>query len=264
MSTKFTNLVTVHYVLLTRSFIVILGCIAVWWGVVGFSAFWRESSAERVARQIIAGDPFKIDILSHQLAIIDAIDRPAHCDPAALRSAAIIRLRMMEAATSASASCREQIDEHVRSVRNVIRSSLSCSPADPFLWLALFWLESTQNGDSTEYLKCLWMSYRLGPNEGWIGIKRSSLALAVYDKLPAYIARSAASEFVSLLESGFYEQVASIFISLSPQTREILLPHLKNVAERPRQAFTDALKAKGEERVVPGIWRQEPRPWGRE
>ena len=74
MSTKLTGLVTAHYILLARSFVIILGCIAVWWGIVEFPVFWQESSTERIANRIIAGDPFKLEILARQLPIIDSIE----------------------------------------------------------------------------------------------------------------------------------------------------------------------------------------------
>ena len=66
MSTKLTSLVTAHYIVVARSFVIILGGIAVWWGIVGFPGFWRESSAERIAGRIIAGEPFKVEVLTRQ------------------------------------------------------------------------------------------------------------------------------------------------------------------------------------------------------
>src|ERR1035437_3903294 len=159
MSHKRPSLITAHYILLARSFVVIVGCVAVWWGIVEFPVFWQESSTERIADRIIAGDPFKVEVLARQLPIINSIERSAYCRPAALRSAAIIQLRMVEAATPAND--RNHSDEQLKSLGNVIRSSLSCSPADAFLWVVLFWIENTQNGSGPTHLKYLRMSYQL-------------------------------------------------------------------------------------------------------
>ena len=202
MSTKLTSLGTAHYILLARSFVVIVGCVAVWWGIVEFPVFWRESSTERIAGHIVAGAPFKAEILTRQLPIMNSIERSAYCRPAALRSAAIIQLRMVEAATSAN----DQIDEQLKSLGNVIRSSLSCSPADPFLWVVLFWMENTQNGSDPTHLKHLRMSYQLGPNEGWIALKRNRIVLASFDALPPDLAEAGISEFVGLLSSHLYSR----------------------------------------------------------
>jgi hypothetical protein len=77
---------------------VILGGSAIWWGIVEFPVVWRESSTERIADRIIAGEPFKAEILTRQFPLIASIETSAYCRPAALRSAAIIQLRMVEAA----------------------------------------------------------------------------------------------------------------------------------------------------------------------
>src|SRR5215469_868136 len=140
MNAQLRGLLTGDYVLLARSFTVFLGCFAVWWGIVGLPLYWQDSSIERIATQIIAGDPFKAETLAQQVPTIDSIEKSAYCRPAALRSAAIIQLRMAEVA--AAANDRKPL----KSVSGVIRNSLSCAPADPFLWLALYSVEVTQNG----------------------------------------------------------------------------------------------------------------------
>jgi hypothetical protein len=61
---------------------------------------------------------------------------------------------------------------------DAIRQSLACSPADPFFWLALYALEPSAP------LNYLTASYRLGPNEGWIALKRNLVAFANFDELP--------------------------------------------------------------------------------
>ena len=259
MSTKLTNLVTAHYILLARSFVVILGCIAVWWGVIEFPIFWKESSPERIASRIIAGDPFKAEILGKQLPIIDGIERSAYCHPAALRSAAIIQLRMVE--TAASANDHKYVDAHLKPLGNVIRSSLSCEPADPFLWLVLYWVESDENGFQPDDVKYLRMSYRLGPNEGWIGLKRNRATFAVSEKLPVDLTEYAINEFVGLVEMGFYEQAAEIFTGPAWRVRDRLLHRLSDVAERHRRAFAYDLYTKGYDVLLPGIERRGSRPW---
>src|ERR1700740_1659225 len=96
MNTKLSGFVTGRYVLLAHTFTVVLGCFAVWWGIVGLPIYWQDSSIERIATQIIAGDPFKAETLAEQLPTMDSIEKSAYCRPAALRSSAIIQLRMAE------------------------------------------------------------------------------------------------------------------------------------------------------------------------
>lgn len=259
MSTKLGIFVTAHYSLLVRCFVVILGCIAVWWGLFVFPIFWDESSIERIANQIIAGDLFKVSILARQFPTMASIERSAYCRPSAVRSAAIIQLRMLEGA--APANNLKHVDGRLKSLSQTIRSSLSCAPSDPFLWLVLYWLEGTQEGFRSEDLKYLRMSYRLGPNEGWIAGKRNRVTFAVSEKLPVDLAEYAINEFVGLVEMGFYEQAAEIFTGPAWRVREQLLPRLQNIEERHRQAFANILYTKGYDVVVPGIKRQGSRPW---
>jgi hypothetical protein len=251
MNAKLTSLVTAPYILLARSFVVIMACIAVWWGIIGFPVFWRDSSIERIATQIIAGDPFKVETLSQQLPIIDSIKSSAYCRPAAVRSAAIIQLRMLEVA--ASANDRQHLDEHFKSLGNMIRSSLSCAPADPFLWLALYSAEVSENGFKPDYLKYLRLSYRLGPHEGWIVLKRNPLAFTVFQQLPPDLGENAVNEFVAMVrDSQFSEQAAEIFIGPAWPERELILSRLNRLSDSERQGFADALSRRGYINV-PGI-----------
>ena len=122
-------------------------------------------------------------------------------------------------------------------------------------------MENTHNGAKADYLKYLRMSYQLGPNEGWIGLKRNRVTFAASDKVPFDMAEYAINEFVGLVEMGFYEQAAEIFTGPAWRVREQLLPRLKNIDERHRRAFADILYTKGYDVAVPGTERPGSRPW---
>jgi hypothetical protein len=65
MSTKLTGLVATYYIHLARSFVVVVGCLAIWWGITEFPIFWQVSSVERIASRIVSpGDTFNNDILA--------------------------------------------------------------------------------------------------------------------------------------------------------------------------------------------------------
>ena len=119
---------------------------------------------------------------------------------------------------------------------DVIRSSLSCAPADPFLWLALYSVEVTENGFKPDYLKYLRLSYRLGPQEGWIALKRNPLAFAVFQQLPPDLGENAVNEFVAmLLESRFIDQAAEILIGPAWPERELILSQVAQHSRNDRQ-----------------------------
>ena len=237
------TLVTGPYILLARSFVIILGCIGVAWGIVEIPVFWQDSSIERIATRIIAGDTFKVETLAQQLPITASI-KSASCRPAALRSAAIIELRMMEIA--GSANNRQKLDHQYKSLVDVIRSSLSCAPADPFLWLALFSVEMTENKFEPDLLKYLQLSYRLGPHEGWIALKRNPLAFAAFQQLSPDLREAAVNEFAAMLvDSQFSDQAAEILIGPAWPERELILSNLTRLSESDRRRFADALYTRG-------------------
>jgi hypothetical protein len=55
--------------------------------------------------------------------------------------------------------------------------------------------------------------------------------------------------------------MVAIFTGPGWRERALLLPGLKDVAERNRQAFARALYKLGYDVDVPGIARPDPRPW---
>ena len=242
MMARLSSLITTYFSLLTRSFFIIVGCLAVLWGATEIHTFWLDSTVEQIADYIIEGDPFKVEILTRQLTAVARISSAAYCHPGALRSATIIRVRMMEMAVNAN---EHKSDENLKSLDGAIRSSLSCSPADPFLWLVLYSLKERENGYRPEDVEYLRMSYRLGPREGWIAVKRNRLAFSEIQRLPADLSDAAINEFVGLVGSGFSEQAAEIFIGPAWRMRRTILSRLKDVPHRYREQFSNALQRRG-------------------
>jgi hypothetical protein len=238
---------------MVRCVLFIFGLSALWWGIAGLYAFEQQSSIERIAHHIILGEPFNAALLRRQIPAIEGVENATWCRQPALRSAAIIRLRMVEAAPPTS--------EDLRSLENTIRSSLSCLPADPFLWLVLFWVESAQNGVNPEYLNSLRMSYQLGPNEGWIIFKRNPVAFGNFARLPSDIATDAIDEFLALIKSELYEQAAEILSGPAWPVRDTILPRLAALPQENRKDFARFVSAKGLDVAIPGVAPPRSHPW---
>jgi hypothetical protein len=219
--------------------------------------FARQAPIERVAAQVVNGDPFKSEVLTTLIPQVEAAEREERCRPAALHGAAIIRTRIAEQALYDGGN----IDASLLSLSDSIHRSLACSPADPFLWFVLYWVETNRNGFQADYLNYLRLSYQLGPYESWIALKRNRYALAVFQRLPPDLAQKTITEFAKLLDTGFYADTVAIFTGPGWRERGLLLPRLKDVAERHRQAFASALYKLGYDVDVPGIARPDPRPW---
>ena len=58
--------------------------------------FRREATISNIAKRIIAGDPFKPEILLNQASLPEQVENQATCRAVTVRSAAVIRLRLAE------------------------------------------------------------------------------------------------------------------------------------------------------------------------
>ena len=247
-------------VVLTRIFVAAVGCIAVVWGLVTAPVFWRQSTLERTAQWIIKGVAYKPEAVTGLVPAIEPVEKTTFCAPTALRSAAIIRLRIAELGQSGNA---EEKSDTLNAAANSVRESLSCSPADLFLWLALYWLGTAQHGYSPADLKYLRLSYLLGPNEGWIALKRNGVTFAMLQSSPDWcdqrvcilsgFSELAINEFVGLVKSGFYDDAVEVFTGPAWPERELILPRLAGISEPDRRRFADVLHRRGYDVNVPDI-----------
>jgi hypothetical protein len=105
------------------------------------------------------------------------------------------------------------------------------------------------------------MSYRLGPNEGWVALKRNGNAFSIYDLLPLDLREATLTEFVGLVKAGFERETVDILEGPAWNVRELLLARLTDVSERHRQRFANVLYRDRIDLSVPGITAPEPRPW---
>ena len=164
---------------MSRGVLISIVAFSVWWGMSTFPVFWQDARLDHTAEIVLDGEVFKREILQTLLA--DADSAEAWARPEALRSAAIIRLNLAERVSIAENAkppgpIIDQLDASVR-------RSLSAAPADPLLWLALFWSNRMADDPSKEDFAYLRMSYRVGPHEGWVASMRNYIAFANFPEL---------------------------------------------------------------------------------
>ena len=242
-----------------RVFTILLGLSGVVWGATNFATLWRQLGIERIAAKILDRETFKPNALVPFIPALEEIEQSHYCRPQSVRSAAIIRLRLAEEALAAGE--RATVDERLSTLDSSIRKALACEPADPFLWMVLAWLGNAREGFKQEQLAYLRLSYRLGPNEGWIAARRNRLSLAMFQRLPPDLASDAVDEFAHMLNSWLYWETIAVFTGPGWPVRERLLDSLKHVGERQRDAFAKELYTEGYNVIVPWIAPREPRPW---
>jgi hypothetical protein len=242
-----------------RIFVSGFGGLALAWALFTIPIFLQHSAVEKIGKQIIAGDSFKIAALASTRPTFVDLGKDKWSRPSVLSAAAIIDLRLLEQAIADSD--QKNLDSLMSETDGMIRRSLANTPTDAFLWMILFWLENTQNGFKRTRLNYLQMSYRLGPNEGWIAVKRNRLAVAIFPSLPPDIAENAVSEFGRLVGSNFFAEAADIFAGPGWPIGDTLLSGLKDVDELNRQTFAKFIYRLGYDVLVPGIERPDWRPW---
>jgi hypothetical protein len=227
-----------------RASAILAGLIGITWGISEFSALRQESTIKKIADRILIGQVYKYDILLKQASLVAPTQDPEPCFPLTVRSAAVIRLRLAEISDNAAlgpAPVRTNL------AVDAIRQSLACSPADPFFWLALYALEPSAP------LKYLTASYRLGPNEGWIALKRNPVAFANFDELPEDRRRIVVQEFVRIVEMDYsIDDAVKIFVGPAWDQRELILSQMDQVPLEQRQQLQAALTRAGYDVLVPG------------
>ena len=207
---------------IVRLFTVALGLLAITWRLVVFPGFWHTSVVQPVAADILEGERLKTEILLPLDPTLQLVERATCCQSTALRSTAIIQFFMWEQEKSGAAR------DSLRPEHLVIKS-LSCTPTDSFLWLALFSAEM-QVGSTKDKFQYLRMSYRLGPHEGWIALRRNRVVVPILEKLPPDLATAAIKEFAELVENELYSDAAEIFLAADVKVRNRLVLGLTDVS----------------------------------
>jgi hypothetical protein len=242
-----------------RLFAALLGLSAIAWGMAVFPTLWAQLPVEHTAAAVLNRAAFAPHALLALVPALDDIEQASYCRPRALRSAAIIRLRLAENAVAGGE--RLVLDDRLNALEHSIHQALACEPTDSFLWAALAWLDVVRRGRQPQQLTYLRLSYQLGPNEGWVATRRSRVALSMFRRLPPDLADTVVREFAHMVNSWIYWDAIAIFTGPGWPVHDRLLAGLKDVGQRQREAFYSELYTEGYDIVVPGVKPRDPRPW---
>jgi hypothetical protein len=245
--------------IVARFCLILIGVSAILWSYNVLPLFWRAATLDNAAHRIIRGESFKPEIVTGLIPEIEKVQAANSCQTRALHNAAIVRLRLLE--TAIASGERQGLDRNFQLLRTAVLKSLACSPADPFLWTILYWVDTSTRGFSAETLRFLRMSYEMGRHEGWVALKRNRLAIAIYEQLPAGMVKLVTEEFADLLESGYVQETANILERAGWANRDALLQAITRVSNQKRQLFAATIYRDGYDLLVPGIILPEARPW---
>lgn len=213
---------------LARGFLAAVACSSVAWGTTTLPAFVDQTRLDGAKDLILRNVPVSDAELDDLGLLLSRAVAEKDCMPAIDRSAAVIRLRRAENALASG----DRVDDRMGELDAAVRKSLGCAPADPHLWLVLFWLRNIRQGLSDANFDLLRMSYRLGPNEGWIVVKRSAMALAMFDALPPDLSADVVAEFARLVKTELYTEAIDLLKGPGWAHRDTLLAGLAAVPQR--------------------------------
>lgn len=240
-----------------RVFVGCLGLFAVLWSVTLLPVFWREAPLTQLASELVRGHIFSEQVLQDNARELPPIENARVCVPADLRDAMLIRLAILDKAIAAKDSKR--IAAAYLPAYEATRKALSCAPSDSFSWLNLFWLDAAVVDIQPKNATYLRLSYALGPNEGWICVRRNALAIASFKHLPADLQDDAIGEFVKLVDTGWARSVAAdIFARAAPEVQGRMIAALASAKAYPRTLFAQTLRDRGIDAKIPGV---DDRPW---
>lgn len=243
---------------LVRIFVCFLGIGSVVWGGLLLPSFWNQASGNQIASELLEGHTFKRQALTEEARRYDAAEESWFCIPTELHNSVILHLAILNEAIAAKDS--NHVEAAFNSLYDLTRKALSCSPSDSFAWLTLFWLDAAKRGVQPDNANYLRLSYALGPNEGWIALWRSRLAIAMFERLPNDLKNDAIDEFIEIVDMGSYPQAVEIFTSATPAVQNRMALQLKYAMTIPRQIFARTLYQNGLDVDIPGVDRPA-RPW---
>jgi hypothetical protein len=243
---------------IARGVTLVFGISAIFWSVQIFPTLMQQDAVKQIASEVLSGNRFKSGFLNKVIRENESAQASA-CNPSVAHDMVILSAAVVdEAATSAD---KTAIDRAYGQANDTARRSIACTPTDSFAWLTLFWLASAKQGFSPEADLYLRMSYRLGPNEGWISLWRNRLVMAIYSQLPGDLANEAVNEFIRLLETGrVYSDMANIFVGTTETARNRISERLKTSNATSTRIFAEVLSEKGVDANFNGVERSN-RPW---
>lgn len=207
----------------------------------------------------MADERFKQSVLIEMLAHIEGTSRSLVAEPSISRAKALIRLELARK-TMGRPDAIDDGDRQAVDAERDMKFSLAENPNDAFLWMSLYSVALVRNGFDPVNIKYLAESYRIGPCEGWLALRRNRLTLGVFPFLDDSLRRVAISEFAQIVDADFSTEAASILKGVGWAHREELLPTLAQANLVSRENLYRRLAADGLKLKIPDVSYDE-RPW---
>lgn len=210
-----------------------------------------------MARRIVAGRTFLPAEL--EVALADApLDGP-DCQAEKRQAHLVIRAERVDQLLSGEDLAR--LDQDTAALLHESESLLACSPRDAFAWLMRYWSQTRLIGFGDKALQSLERSYRFGPREAWIAVRRNRMALGVFRRLPSPLQATVKAEFAALLDLQIIEPSIETLSRTPPAVRAELYDVMAQRPESTRVKIGLALRERGLSTEGLALPAQPARPW---
>lgn len=209
---------------------------------------WAISTFERA---VVSGDFWNVEARLLQFEIFSpatatrTLDSAvaqdlSPCDSHSQRALLLLEMPLADAALRSGAT--RVFDQRIRSLEARTRRVLSCTPRDSFVWLVAFGLENLHGQLDDHSFDLLAMSFETSPNEAWVAVRRTIVAIPVVHAAPEAVRQKILDEFQNLVRHKFVDIPARSYLKASDQTRALLRSRIEQLDLPSQKAFSDQLQ----------------------
>jgi hypothetical protein len=222
-----------------RALTLAVACLALVWGIFSLPRSEAADDFRDIESRLLRLERFN-RTASTQTLESRAAQSLSACDTHSQRAMLLMEMPLAEAALRAGFT--KEFDRHVRSLEVRSRLILSCTPRDSFVWLLVFNLEALHGLSNERSFDALSMSYETSPNEAWISIRRTMVAIPLLLIAPEPLRLKIINEFQQLICNGFADNAARSYLAAPQSIRSLLLTQVELLNFPQQKSFSDALQ----------------------
>ena len=228
--------------LVLRSLTVLVGCLGLAWALANVARADATDEFRDAEARLLQFETFNRSTAIRTLESAAARESDP-CDSRAQHVLMLLEIPLADAALRSGAV--RGFDQRLGSLEARSRQTLACAPRDSFVWLVLFGLETEHGMLDQHAFDLLAMSYDTSPNEAWIAIRRTTVAIPVVPYAPEPIQRKILDEFQNLVSHGYVEMTGRAYLNASARSRALLQSRIDRLDSQSQRTFADALQKLG-------------------
>lgn len=223
-----------------RGLVFILACLGLVWAAPDLAGSAVSDDFRDLDARLLQFESIKPETAARLLR--NAADEAlSPCDTHAQHALQLMEVRLAEIALRSGIAV--EFDRRMTAIETRSRQVLSCTPRDSLTWLLLFGLEIEHGNFTAQVFDLLEMSYETSPNEGWLGLRRMTVAIPVLLVAPEPLQQTILTEFESLVRSRLVEIPAHLYFTVSAPIRALLESRINRLDDNTRKLFFDTVAA---------------------